>query len=351
MKIAFIIYSLEAGGAERVVSILANFFSKKHEVEIFIFSDAPVFYKLSPEVRIKTIHFKKFKHFPFKGLRNSFSRIYALRKLFIKRKSHIIISFTTVMNLYSIIANIFLNRKLIISERVDPKEHKMSPKIKHLRNILYPLTHKLVVQNQAQYRYFIKKVKGNKLVIINNPIEKIIPSSSTDEKVHIVNVGRLAEQKNHFALIDAFINANLTCNLYILGDGPKKSDLEKYITKKNMQHRIHLVGVKKDVYQYLKSNWIFASTSNYEGYPNALLEAMNAELACIHHDCPSGIDEIIEDNVNGYLIPMGEYSMFSSKLRELFYDKQKRNLFGSKARKSVQKLLINKIAEQWLKII
>ena len=156
MKIAFIIYSLEAGGAERVVSILANFFQKSMRLK-YSFFQMPQYSKIISEVRIKTIHFKKFKHFPFKGLRNSFSRIYALRKLFIKRKSHIIISFTTVMNLYSIIANIFLNRKLIISERVDPKEHKISPKIKHIRNILYPLTHKLVVQNQAQYRYFIKK--------------------------------------------------------------------------------------------------------------------------------------------------------------------------------------------------
>lgn len=351
MKITFIIYSLEAGGAERVVSILANFFSKKHDVEIFVFSEAPVFYKLSPKVRIKAIQYKKAKNLPLKRLRDSFSRISALKKLFIERKSHIIISFTTVINLYSIIANIFLNKKLIISERVDPKAHKLSAKIVYLRNLLYPLADKLVVQNHVQYRYFIKKLKKNKLVIINNPVEKIVPNSLIDEKVHIVNIGRLAEQKNHFALMDAFINANLMCNLYILGDGPMKSNIEEYIIKNNMQHRIHLVGLQKDVYKYLKPNWIFASTSNYEGYPNALIEAMNAGLACIHYDCPSGIDEIVENEVNGYLIPMDEYSMFSSKLKELFFDKHKRNLFGSNARKSVQKLLINNIAKQWLKII
>lgn len=351
MKIAFIIYSLEAGGAERVVTILANFFSKKHDVEIFVFSEAPVFYKLSSKVRIKAIEYKKASKFPFKRLRDSYSRISALKKLLIERNSHVIISFTSVMNLYSIIANIFLNRKLIISERVDPKAHKLSPKIVLLRNLLYPLADKLVVQNNAQYQYFIKKIKENKLVIINNPIEKIAPNSSVDDKVHIVNIGRLAEQKNHFALIDAFINANLMCNLYILGDGPMKSQIEKYIINNNMQNRIYLVGLQKDVYKYLKSDWIFASTSNYEGYPNALIEAMNAGLACVHYDCPSGIDEIIENGANGYLIPMDKSSMFSSKLKELFFDKRKRNLFGSRARKSVQKLLTNNIAEQWLQII
>ncbi|MDB9779420.1 glycosyltransferase [Flavobacteriaceae bacterium] len=351
MKIAFIIYSLEAGGAERVVTILANFFSKKHDVEIFVFSEGPVFYKLSSKVRIKAIEYKKASKFPFKRLRDSYSRISALKKLLIERNSHVIISFTTVINLYSIIANIFLNRKLIISERVDPKAHKLSPKIVLLRNLLYQLADKLVVQNNAQYQYFIKKIKENKLVIINNPIEKIAPNSSVDDKVHIVNIGRLAEQKNHFALIDAFINANLKCNLYILGDGPKKKHLEEYIIKNNMQNRIHLVGLQKDVYKYLKSDWIFASTSNYEGYPNALIEAMNAGLACVHYDCPSGIGEIIQDEVNGCLIPINQNKIFSSKLKELFNDKTKRTLFGINARNSVQKLQVENIVNKWLEII
>ena len=351
MKIAFIIYSLEAGGAERVVSILANFFSKKHDVEIFVFSEAPVFYKLSSKVKIKVIQYKKAKKFPLKRLRDSYSRISALKKLLIERNSHVIISFTSVMNIYSIIANIFLNRKLIISERVDPKAHKLSLKIEILRNLLYNLADKLVVQNNAQYNYFIKKVKKNKLVIINNPIQKIEPISSVDDKVHIVNIGRLVEQKNHFALIDAFINANLMCNLYILGDGPMKSNLEEYIIKNNMQNRIHLVGLQKDVYKYLKSDWIFASTSNYEGYPNALIEAMNAGLACVHYDCPSGIGEILDNEVNGYLIPMNQNKIFSSKLKELFINKAKRTLLGANARKSVQRLQVENITDKWLKIL
>ena len=118
-----------------------------------------------------------------------------------------------------------------------------------------------------------------------------------------------------------------------------------------MQNRIHLVGLQKDVYKYLKSDWIFASTSNYEGYPNALIEAMNAGLACIHYDCPSGIGEIIDNEVNGYLIPMDESNMFSSKLKELFFEKQKRNLLGINARMSVQKLQVKNIADKWVNLI
>ena len=351
MKITFIIYSLDAGGAERVVSILANIFSKKHDIEVIVFSNAPAFYTLSPKVRIKIVEYKKAKKFPLKSWRDSYSRISALKKLFATRKSHVFISFTTVMNIYSIIANISLNRKLIISERTDPKAHKLIPIIILLRNLLYQLADKLVVQNNAQHDYFIKKVKENKLVIINNPIEKISPNSSVDDKVHIVNIGRLTEQKNQFALIDAFINANLMCNLYILGDGPMKTHLEEYIFKNNMQNRIHLVGLQKDVYKYLKSDWIFASTSNYEGFPNALIEAMNSGLACIHYDCPTGIGEIIQDEVNGCLIPMNQNKIFSSKLKELYNDKAKRNLIGFNARNSVQKLQVENIANEWLKIL
>lgn len=142
-KITFIIYSLNAGGAERVICTLANFLAKKHEVEILVYSNSPSFYFTSPRVNIKIIKCKKATKFPLKSLRSSFFRIIALKKYFIKSKSDVFISFTTVMNLYSIIANLFSKTKLIISERNDPTHKKIGAFKTLLRKLLYPLSDKL----------------------------------------------------------------------------------------------------------------------------------------------------------------------------------------------------------------
>lgn len=350
-KITFIIYSLNAGGAERVICTLANFLAKKHEVEILVYSNSPSFYFISPRVNIKIIRCKKATKFPLKSLRSSFFRIMALKKNFTTSKSDVYISFTTVMNLYSIIAKLFSKTRLVISERNDPRHRKIGIFKTQLRNLLYPFSDKLVVQNNAQYEYYKGKINKNKLTVINNPIGEVSPFISKDDKVHIVNIGRLVDQKNQIELINIFISANLDCNLYIIGDGPNKSKIQDYINETKMDDRIHLLGLQKDISKYLNPNWIFVSTSVFEGYPNALLEAMNAGLSCIHYDCPSGIGEILDNEVNGYLIPMNQNKIFSSKLKELFNDKAKRTLFGANARKSVQRLQVENIVDKWLEIL
>jgi len=347
LKITFIIFSLDAGGAERVVSTFANFFSKKHEVDVLIYKDSPSFYELNPQVNLNVIEHKRSVKYPFKRIRNIFFRIWALRKELLYRKSDVYIAFTTTMNLYTIIANLFLNKKIFISERVDPNATQLPPFILLLRNLIYSKADQLIVQNSTQYYYFKQRVNQNKIAIIPNPIVKNNFLNKEDKTTHIVNIGRLADQKNHLDLIDAFTKANLECDLYILGDGPNKTKLMDYIMQINMQNKIHLIGIEKNIYKYLKPNWIFASTSKYEGQPNALLEAMNAGLGCIHYDCPSGMEEIIENNVNGFLIPMGDAELFSIKLKELYVQSNKRESMGLNAKKSVQRFQTENIAKEW----
>ena len=347
MKITFLIYSLDPGGAERVVSILANYFCKMYEVQILTFKESPPFFDLNPQVKLNVIEYRKSTKYPLKRIRNIFFRIRALSKEMHNRNSNFYISFTTTINLYTIIANFFLNKRIFVSERVDPESIYLPSFKLFLRKLIYSRVDQLIVQNSAQYNYFKQILNQNKITIIPNPIEEIHLRIKDDKSTHIVNIGRLVDQKNHLDLIDAYTNANLECDLYILGDGPNKTILKDYILQLKMENKIHLVGYEKSISKYLNPNWIFASTSNYEGQPNALLEAMNAGLACIHYDCPSGIGEILENNVNGFLIPMGDVELFSSKLKTLYYKSDKKISMGLNAKKSVQSFKTETIAQKW----
>ena len=348
-KITFIIYSLDCGGSERVVSLLANYFSINNHVEILVFSSNPSFYSLNNNIKYTIINYKKFNDFFSKF--NSLSRIIALRKLFRKRKGNVFISFTTTINLISLISNLFLNRKLIISERTDPASENLSFLKSFLRSLTYTLSHHLVLQNKAQYNFYKSIISESQISIIENPISQFEPANYLNTDVNIINIGRLVETKNQIDLIDAFIKSKLNCKLYIIGEGPLKEKLHNYIISRNQKDKIFLVGLIDNVNDFLHSNNIFASTSILEGYPNALLEAMNAGLSCLHYDCPSGVNEIIKDGHNGLLSPINNVELFSSKLIMLYSDKELRNKLGNNAIMSLKELDIESISSKWLELI
>ena len=346
MKIGFVIYSLESGGAERVVSLLANHFSKQFDVSIFTFNQENSFYRLEKKIRHIKLNSKPTK----KNRLPLISNIIRLKQAINKEQITHLYSFTTTMNIYAILANFNSNIKLVISERVDPINHKL-PKIKNfVRRSIYKYAHHLVVQNTGQYQFFQKLCSPQKISIIPNPIEKI-KIQKVLEPVNIIHVGRLEKQKNQLELIDAFKQANLECKLFIIGDGSLYNVLEHKIKAEKLEHKIILMGKQKEIYQHLKPNWIFASTSSYEGFPNALIEAMNAKLVPVHYDCPSNLDQIIENNQNGYLIPMNDTAAFAQKLKTLYNNESQRIQMAINARKSVKRLYLEKIAKKWLAVI
>jgi len=110
-----------------------------------------------------------------------------------------------------------------------------------------------------------------------------------------------------------------------------RSDLEKLVVKFNMQDKIKFLGFKKNVDAYLSRSSIFAFTSESEGYPNALLEAMCSGLACISFDCLAGPSDMIINGENGFLVEMNNILDYQQKLEQLMNDKALRDKFSNKA--------------------
>lgn len=253
------------------------------------------------------------------------------------------------MNIYLIIVNQLLRKKIIVSERIDP-HHFKNELIKFFRDKLYKHTHILVVQNKDQKKYFKDKLSKSRVKIIYNPLVLNIIFDQSNYNLKFLTVGRLEKQKNQVELLQIFKELNFNFTLEILGKGSLETKLKNFVRENDLNNRIHFLGVKKDIERYLSPYSIFVSTSLFEGFPNALIEAMNHKMVCIHYHC-KGLDDIITDGQNGYLIPIGNQELFKIRIEELTNDKELRIKIGDNANRSVKHLGVYNISKQWINLI
>jgi glycosyltransferase involved in cell wall biosynthesis len=352
MKIAFIIGGLRVGGAERVITLLANKFSEKQDFQVTIITltKGEVFYRINKKINLVEIDRQKNESRSIlKRFSNTFTSIYKLNSILKKGKYVTVISFLSEPNIRTIIASKLAGiPKVLISERSEPNFTKGVWNI--LRNMIYPFADVLVVQNNNQQLYFKNKFKGLKIIKINNPVSSFKLNKIAD-KIHIVSIGRFDKNKNQIDIIDIFNELNLDCNLVLIGDGVERIKLENYSKQLKNGYRIKFLGHVKNIDKYLYKGWIFVSTSLNEGFPNTLLEAMSMGLAPIHYNCPSGVDEIIEDEINGYLIDNRDKETFKEKLDYLFNNSSKREEIINNAIRTREIFSIDSVVKEWEKII
>ncbi|MDB9961272.1 glycosyltransferase family 4 protein [Oceanihabitans sp.] len=354
-KIAFILPSLKAGGAERVVSTLSNQLINTFDVVIVVLYNCTPFYPLDKRVEIhfckeysRTLSFTD-------SIRNHFDLMKRCKKYVKNAKADIIIGFTTTANIYSVLISKRIRLPSIISERIHPDYNIVNHFWNIIRKHIYPKSNALVVQTQEIMNYFLSFTDEKKVVIINNPLaeELVAQKNSVSLKVnHIICVGRLDLQKNQELLIRAFSNIKRKdWKLLLIGEGQLRSHYEKLIIDLNIEEYIELVGNIQDISKYYNTAKIFVLPSNFEGFPNALIEAMSFGLACIATNCPSGPSEIIKDNENGFLIPVHDQMELENKLQLLIDNSELQKQFSLKAIESTAIFDAAYIADKWKELI
>ena len=347
-KYVFFIGTLNNGGAERVISILTKHMAEAgKQVEIVLYYDQEPFYSIHPDVEVVRIQKET-------GTKGILKNILWLRK-YIKANSDVLVSFLAPFNILAIAASLGLGKKIIVADRNDPRFVPSNTIIRKARDLLYRFSDGVVVQNTGNKEYFSATVQ-KKSAVIFNPVdlgEKRGQALRTDKKKRIVSVGRLMPQKNQEMLLEAFAGARKDFpeySLTIYGEGNYRDRLEAKINEFGLEGYVEMPGSKKDVFDLISDAELFVLSSNYEGMPNALIEAMCLGLPVIS-TAVSGTSDLIEDGVNGRVVEIGNKEQMAAAMRELLASADTRQKYAERAVLVNDKLEVNGIMEEWMKFI
>jgi glycosyltransferase involved in cell wall biosynthesis len=354
MKIALLSSAFFDGGAARVLTIMANHWvACGHEVFLFSFEDGstPPFYPLHPEVRVEFLSLNRYSPHIVASLVNNWKRLVRIRRSLVAVEPDAVISFIDTANIRTLVALLGTGIPVIISERVHPAHEDIGALWSLLRRIIYPLADSLVVQTSGIESFFGKYAMKD-MRIIPNPVVAFPDGSSLPglRSPMLTAVGRLAPQKGYALLLRAFAriaDKHPDWTLGIAGEGPQRAELEKQIVYLGLRDRVVLFGQIKDVQGLLRHADAYVMSSLYEGFPNALCEAMSAGLPCISTDCPSGPSDVIVDGVNGILCPVGNESLLSAALDRVMGSASLRERLGTAASGITERYGLARIMGQW----
>ncbi len=354
MRIILIIPHLSfIGGAETVLAKLANYYaSKKHEITIITFagpSDLPI-YDLTADIKLVQLNCLVQSTRFYMQILSILKRLILLRKELKFQNPDVIISFMDTVNIAMLIAAFGLRKTTIVTERTDPYMHKLPTLYQWLRLKLYPLADYIVLQSEHYQDYFTDACQRRIKIIPNG----VYPSSFAVKKIskfpkHIVSVGRLMWYKDHQTLIKSFTRIaqsypDITLTIY--GEGPERTKLKKLIASSQLEARVFLPGQSNCVAQHLAQADLFVFPSFYEGFSNALCEALAAGIPTIASNCRGNIS-IINDGVNGRVFNIGDVGMLSNLIKKLLDDEQQRVSLSKAAQQIVIDYSPEKFFARW----
>ena len=354
-KIVFHLNCLEQGGAERVVTTLANRFVKEG-YQVYIATEWTAENEFVIDERIKRVHVgltEKQEKQPAKV--QFFTRIKNLRKFLKKEKPDVLIAFAQKANYRALMATRFTRIPVIVSVRTNPYLHYVGRRDKILIPLLYPKAAGNVFQTVGAKEFFAPKVQKKSRIILNPINDKYIgvPKPENHRKA-VVQSGRLVYFKNQLMLIEAFMLVHEKHPDYVLEiyggdshDGTKEL-LEESIARNNAADFIRLMGASDSLERDLVDAAVFAFSSDWEGLPNALMEAMALGLPIVATDCPCGGPKtLIEDGENGLLVPIKNPEALAAGINRLIEEPELAERLGDNARKIAAIANTDAICGQW----
>lgn len=367
MKITFVTSTLTSGGAERVISLLANNFAERgYEVEmIALTSISPDYYTLDPKV--KFIHADKVSKGGLLG------ELWWFRKHIKKEQPEVVIAFMEAVYEFVLLALLGTKIPVISSERLDPALISWPRKV--LRWLLLPTATAHVVQTQQIKQYYNQRIQKKTHIIYNPVNEKVFQVKVDRLKVkegeevkddrlmvkgeerlnRIISVGRLYPQKNQKMMIEAFAKIAPKFpewSLVIYGEGHQRKALEKMIQdpRLKIQDKVLLPGRCETVIEEVAKSKVFCLSSDYEGMSNAMIEALCVGTPVISTKV-SGTDELIRDGENGLLVDIGDTEGLTQAFEKLLSNQELRAQIGKEGQKLATKFKTDTIVDQWENLV
>lgn len=348
MNILFIISSMQMGGAERVLSTLANTICTQNKITILRFDTNLPFYEIDQNVKILSTNDGVNDRGFFGNLSKRFGKILAIRKILKTSKFDVVISFLDTTNILVLLANIFLNNKIIISEHSNyTLLHSYFFRV--LRRLTYPFSNALTVLSKFDYKHY-SYVKNK--IIMPNPMFNM-PFYEFKKENLILLAGRLIKLKgvDTFLRSLALVDKNLLSNfkVVIAGDGDERENLQKLAKELNL--KVEFLGFVKNICEYYSKAKIVVCTSRLEGFPCILVEAIYFECARLATNCPTGPSELIKDGYDGFLAKVDNTNEIAKKLEILLKNNDLRQKFIKNANLRKDEFKAENIARRWIELI
>lgn len=341
MKIMFFTGGFEYGGAQRVICNLANVFSDTDDTVVVMASYAPPTYQLNDKVKL--INGLKWK--------NYLDGIIKLRNCILSEKPDVLIGFAVQYNIASCLAALGTKTKVIVSERNDPKRMPKQKSLKMLRFITYRFADGFVFQTEDAQRYFASSIIKRSTIIANPLYLKDSIPEIKGRKKRIITASRYVPQKNLGLLIKSFSRVSAKFpdwSIDMYGDGDEIDNLRNLAKECGIIDKVRFNHATKKIHEVMRENSVFVLTSEFEGMPNSLMEAMGEGMTCISTDCPCGGPSfLIENDVNGFLFPVGDEKKLSILLDEILGNETKRLMMAKRAISIREKLDPESIMIEW----
>ena len=358
-SILFVTGALSDGGAEKVLSVLASQMAIIGvETELVVLRDKIIVYPLAEEVKLYQLHEEGKK---FVALR----RIFALRKILRQSKANVVIPFLPIITLYTMIANIGVGKRIVASERGDPRANLFGSNFSSKDKIgnLFIRKWKLlgcadwvVFQTPDAQSYYGERIE-RKSSIIPNPLDTSrLPGRFEGEREkRIIAAGRFSEEKNFPMLLRTFAAFHKEFPEYKLelcGEGALRGELEAMCIQLGIVDAVEMPGFVSNLADRMHNAAMYISTSNHEGISNSMLEALGMGVPTIVTDCPvGGARMFIKNGENGIIIPMEDEDALLDGMQSIVCDRVFAENLSINAVKIREDLAAEKVCQQWLKII
>ena len=350
MKIVLVLPLLGHGGGQRFITEIANYWSGlNHNVSIISLRKGESFYKISDEVSVIELGYVEIEcKGRIKRLRSRINTFFDLRKEISKIEPDFVLSILSSTNLLTILAAGKLRTRVYVNDVMSPFR-KRSFIEKKSRKILYKKADGIIALTKIAKKMIFEETGNKNIVVIPNPVKEILVDNNVKKEKIILNIGRLHPDKGqkYFLKVCAKLN-NPEWKFVILGEGSLRKSLEELAIELNISDRIFMPGAVNNIDEWLSKSSIFAFTSVSESWGIALTESMTAGLPAVSFDCDVGPREMIEDGKNGFLVPVENIDIFTSRIAQLINDEELRKKISINAKKDSDKYKIEKIGNEIL---
>jgi glycosyltransferase involved in cell wall biosynthesis len=329
--IIFVMPQLNTGGAERVIVNIINHLNRdSFDITLVLFnSSGSLMDRVSRDIDIHNLNISSVA----KGMPQLLSKIHQLKPD---------ILFTGIGNLNLYISIFIPMMRLLLPKTkwiarqasiltLNNRQEKSPEIYDWLYKKVYKNYNKIVCQSKYMRDDLVENYNfpKSKIVVINNPLDirdiDLLSKESVEypfssSKIRLISVGQLRLEKRQDLMLKAFAKLDSRYTLTLIGDGVKREELEELTRELKIDDRVAFLGYQKNPYKYIKNSNILVLTSEYEGFPNVLLEANYCGIPVVTFNSTGGVSEIIKSGLNGLLVPFEDIEAFAKAIESVNKD-------------------------------